>query len=376
VYRRLIEWTRRSPIMRGARSWIEPETRRKIVRTLRGRDRSATVNDALAGRAANMDDIEAYLVSRLRPLHVPLILISQAHRSGGTLLSQLFDGHPALAAHPHELKIGHPTAEEWPSLDPALGPEKNFRMLFEPRTIRFLRNGYIKGERASESLACFNVPKLQYESFMSLFRSSPPSDQRAILDYYFTAYFSAWLNYQGTLDEKQLVTAFAPRFAYEEASVTAYFDCYPDGRLIQIVRDPKTWYPSAKHHEDRGSAQPEPEEILQAWCQSAESIVRNKARFGDRVIVLRFEDLIGKIEPTMRYLARDLSIAFHPILLEPTFNGQAIRANSSFAVEQSGVIIAPLTRANMLSEAERQLIEGRCRGLYESALGPAAVIAA
>lgn len=61
MYRRLIEGARHNPIVRGARDWIEPETRRKIVRTLRGRDRSSTVNDALAGRAANMDDIEAYL---------------------------------------------------------------------------------------------------------------------------------------------------------------------------------------------------------------------------------------------------------------------------------------------------------------------------
>lgn len=376
MYRHLIEWSRRNPILRGAHEWMTPETRQKIVRTLRGRDRSATINDALAGRVANIDDIEAFLVARLKPLHAPLILISQVHRSGGTLLSQLFDGHPALAAHPHELKIGHPTAEDWPRLDPALGADKNFRMLFEPRTVRFLRDGYIKGERAAESLACFNVPRLQYRIFASLFGSKSPGDQRAILDYYFTAYFSAWLNYQGSLERKQWVTAFAPRFAHDETSVTSFFESYPDGRLIQIVRDPKTWYPSAKHHEDRGSAELRPEEILQAWCNSAESIVRNKARFGDRVIVLRFEDLVGKTEPTMRHLARELGIAFNPILLEPTFNGQTIRANSSFAVEQSGVIKAPLERANMLSDAERGLIEGRCRGLYDSALGPAAVIPA
>jgi hypothetical protein len=33
----------------------------------------------------------------------PMILISQIQRSGGTLLSRLFDSHPAIHAHPYEL---------------------------------------------------------------------------------------------------------------------------------------------------------------------------------------------------------------------------------------------------------------------------------
>ena len=35
----------------------------------------------------------------------PLVLISQIARSGGTLLSQLFDMHPECHVHPHELKL-------------------------------------------------------------------------------------------------------------------------------------------------------------------------------------------------------------------------------------------------------------------------------
>ncbi|MEJ2731377.1 MAG: hypothetical protein P8185_23185, partial [Deltaproteobacteria bacterium] len=34
----------------------------------------------------------------------PLALISQAQFSGGSLLSHLFDGHPQLHVHPHELQ--------------------------------------------------------------------------------------------------------------------------------------------------------------------------------------------------------------------------------------------------------------------------------
>ena len=36
----------------------------------------------------------------------------------GTLLSQLFDGHPECHAHPHELRIGSPTSRHWPPTRP------------------------------------------------------------------------------------------------------------------------------------------------------------------------------------------------------------------------------------------------------------------
>ena len=59
---------------------------------------------------------------RVRLEHVvevrePLVLVSQVQRSGGTLLSQLFDGHPECHAHPSEIYIGHPRKWDWPPLD-------------------------------------------------------------------------------------------------------------------------------------------------------------------------------------------------------------------------------------------------------------------
>ena len=41
----------------------------------------------------------------------PMILISQIEPSGGTLLSRLFDAHPACFAHPYELSWGR--SENW-----------------------------------------------------------------------------------------------------------------------------------------------------------------------------------------------------------------------------------------------------------------------
>jgi len=44
--------------------------------------------------AAEYAQVSAVRIGRLVEVREPLVLISQIQRSGGSLLSQLFDGHP------------------------------------------------------------------------------------------------------------------------------------------------------------------------------------------------------------------------------------------------------------------------------------------
>jgi hypothetical protein len=81
--------------------------------------------------SSTLDDIHQACQKTLTPITSPLVLISQIQRSGGTLLSQLFDGHPQLHAHPHELKIGFPKKHIWPKLDMRDSPKLWFEALFE-----------------------------------------------------------------------------------------------------------------------------------------------------------------------------------------------------------------------------------------------------
>ena len=63
---------------------------------------------ALREGRSHLEKLYRISLENMIPITAPIALISQIQRSGGTLLSQLFDGHPEIYAHPDELKIGHP----------------------------------------------------------------------------------------------------------------------------------------------------------------------------------------------------------------------------------------------------------------------------
>jgi hypothetical protein len=333
-------------------------------------------NHALSGRAANFKDVEDFVVEHPVRLALPVVLISQVQRSGGSLLGQLFDGHPEVAAYPHELKFALSVPDRWPQIDPALGPSRNFRSLMDLNFPRFVRRGFTKGDRNPVRHRFLLITRVEYAVFERLWREKPADGPRTILDYYFTSFFNGWLNYQGDLTRKRLITAFAPRFAHFDDNMDRFFECYPEGRLIQVVRDPRSWYPSARKHVQSGLAEKSPEFAADKWCGSARSMLRNRARFGDRVIILRFEDLIGLTEATMRALCGLLGIGYDPVLLEPTFNGQPMRANSSFEVDRAGIIDAPLSRERVLTGEERRMIEARCGALYDEVAAASLVVGA
>jgi hypothetical protein len=81
------------------------------------------------------------------PVNLPLLLISQVQRSGGTLLSQLFDAHPQILAFPSEL---HGAKRGWPNLTGALPDLARFLTRHDRMFGKFARGGYSKFAQVDE----------------------------------------------------------------------------------------------------------------------------------------------------------------------------------------------------------------------------------
>jgi hypothetical protein len=270
------------------------------------------------------------------PINCPLVLISQISRSGGTWLSQLFDHHPQLWAHPLELRFGRSLKWDWPELSSLGNPEDVWHALrYAKAEERFGAGTYFKGNDQTHPML-FSV-ELQHALFLQLAANRAPSSDREWLDTYFTSFFAAWLDYQRRYGPKRNVVAFTSMLALSPASMAQFRQVYPDGWLVSIIREPLGWYASIKQR-STGAAKLKstqrhyagPDEAEATYLSNVQAIHDNRALFGDRFLLADYGDLVSDVEATMKTIATRLGLDWHPALTRQTFNGMAIQPNTAF----------------------------------------------
>ena len=328
--------------------------------------RYADYRAAMKGRIANSEAVLERLKESCQTVSCPLILISQVQRSGGSLISQLFDGHSEILAHPHELKIGYPKKFIWPPIDPGFSADKQFKILFERPTIEMSQFGYVKGKKDRNRKNFFFFPQIQREIFRNAIGNlDGPATSRDVLNAYFTSYFNSWLNLRSHISDAKFITGFVPVLSSDEGNMRKFWNAYPDGYLVSIIRSPLSWYPSVNRLSD-GTKFTDIHLAARSWNQSTESALREKKSRGDRVIIVHFDDLLANTEGVMRHICDRLSLPFQKIVTRPTFNGELMGANTSFDKVQPGTVSsAPLNRDRHLSNEDRKYLQKHCMPLYE-----------
>lgn len=336
------------------------------------RARKKARSKALRDDGSHLRDLYRICLANITPVIAPIALISQIQRSGGSLLSQLFDGHPEIYAHPDELKIGYPKKYIWPKIDLNDGPEQWFGILFEEGVINHFKEGYKKGHKSDTMYPFVFLPPLQKKIFMAYIASVELVTLREVFNAYMTSYFGAWLNHQNNYGTKKFITGFTPRLSVQKENMQYFFEIYPDGRLISIIRDPRNWFPSAHRH---GSKKYRDVKVaLKQWNESALAMIRNNETYKGRATFIRFEDLISKTEPVMRYLSEFLRIEFDDILLKPTFNKLPMAANTSFNAEETGIVNRTLFRYKTLAQEQIDIIDEITGAVYQQILNAAVAI--
>ena len=301
------------------------------------------------------EDLSRICLEHVSPVTSPLALISQIQGSGGSFLNHLFDGHPELHTHPHELMIGYPEKHHWPKIDLNDRPENWFGILFEDIVSKYNQEGYVKGKEDRETFPFVFIPALQKKIFLDYMDSVQSITARDVCNGYLTSYFGAWLNNQNYNGLKKFITAFNQKLATTRENMESFFEVYPDGRLISLIRDPKNWFPFVrtqwpKRYEDVSLA-------LNQWNECAQAMLWNKETYGDRVCLIKCEDLLSKTEAVMRYLADFLGIEFDDILLRPTFNTLPMKVNTNFNGEGHDLKDSPFRNARTSTGQELDTIE-------------------
>ena len=309
-----------------------------------------------------LQNLRRICLEHISPVTSPLALLSQIEGSGGSYLNQLFDGHSELHVHPHELMIGYPKKHLWPKIDLDDRPERWFGILFEDIVDEYNREGYKRGGEDNETFPFIFIVSLQREIFLNYLDSIQSITLRDVFNAYMTSYFGAWLSNQNYNGPKKAVTAFSSNLAMTKENVELFFEVYPEGRLISLVRDPKNWSVAVRRHQPKRY-----EDMSLAahqWNESAQAALRNKERYDDRVCLIKFEDVVSKTRAVMLYLAEFLSIEFEDILLVQTFNTLPLEIDTSFQGEDHGEVSSHSSREESGTAEELNTIERLTSEIY------------
>ena len=306
------------------------------------------------------------------PLYQPLVLISQVQRSGGTLLSQLFDGHRQCWAHPDELMFGNPV--KWELEEAVFNYDRRTLRHLSPQGLRACarKRKYLKAHSRSGKYE----PEFRFDyswfrrRFHEICSSVPDPEARDVAAAYFGAFFEAWETANGQIapDEKRLITVFTPRVGMLPRSIDVFRHLWPAGVLINVCRDPVDWYASARRHYPREYV--DLESSLDLWQSSTRSaidaVVHSSGARSHLGHLVLFDDLISNTVAVMDELASRLGIENLPSLYNPTVGGHAVQSNSSFR-STHGIDQSTLDRRSDLSDDQIRHIRRASSDLYEQA---------
>ena len=290
-------------------------------------------------------------------IKLPLILITQIQRSGGTLCSRLFDGHSELLSYPDELKIATPKWKwkEFNRLYVQYNSIGNFaRTKFYSKQDTAIWNKKYKFK--------FNIDKQRI--LYNFFSKSNNLNDRHKLNSYFTSFFHSFDNYshKNKLSKKKFITAFCPRINISKLSTNKFFKIYKDGYLITIIRDPENWFASAKIHAKKYS---KINDALKIWEKSTLSSISLKKKFPDRVILIHFNDLVTSPKKVMQKICNFIGIKYEKILNLPTFNSKPILSNSSFKSKE-GIIDKETIKRNKIIKLKNNKIFKKYMVIYKN----------
>ena len=345
---------------------ITEEKRIKLERYLKDGPRRKMIRKVSDDKTSHLEDILQICLQHISPVTAPLSLVSQISCSGGLLLTRLLDGHSKLHAYPHVFAVDVPNKGSWPKIDIKRKPEEWLNTFSKAIAVTGIREGFKQGKEDNARFPLIYLPILEKQIFIKYLESVQPLNTRHVFDAHMTACFGAWLNYQNHGPDKKFITTYAPGLTLQNEAINNFFEIYPDGRLISIIRDPVHWFSSASRREPQIYG--DIESALGHWKKNVRATMEVREKFADRVCIIQFESLIDRTESVMRHLANFLGITYEDILLEPTFNGIPIQSASSQNTANSDIKFHSFIESKTIDKDQRVLIEKTTAAEYQSAL--------
>jgi hypothetical protein len=334
------------------------------------------------------------------------VYVTGLMKTGSTLLLALLDGHPELLVYPDEPSFERLFGREYADRDELV---RDF-MFGTPNPLHF--NRFVQEELLAPSgfsprdwRAVPNLPALDELGRGALaeqieLRGVEPGAH----EFDVVAYHQALADELSALrdvDRRGAVVATAralavgagraetpparwlfkqPLSTFRRSSFEWFFGAFPRGSAVVLVRDPRAYVMSLLDYVDRNtggrwSALARASYFVRRLATLEDdyrSFASTPAEYGsDRVLVVRYEDLITDTERAMRELARFLGLRFDPSLVTPSKAGGRVRVPTATRDGGDRVYTGSLDRYRRdLGRARVAMVDAAIHSILESPACP------
>ena len=250
-----------------------------------------------------------------------LVMLGAMYENGGNTTHRHLDGHPELFVYPFESQIGtrlvndqfsamFPNKYRWPVFDLASDPAADFRSIIDEEAKIRSRTPFVSKFREWS----FDMSDVERsERFQQLVRSRGRSRPGNVLSF-FEATFDCWKDLRRSGRERFWV-GYSPVLVVDAELILAEL---PDAHFVHVVRNPWSAYAETRRRPLPLSRST----YVTQWVINQQMAASARARFPDRMHIIRFEDVVRDPASAFGDLCGALGIDEHDrSLTRPSWNG-------------------------------------------------------
>jgi len=255
-----------------------------------------------------------------------LLMLSAGFEHGGNVTLRLLDGHPELYVYPFESQLGNRHTVDYlsslerfqyryPEFPAGLSIIELYELFYDEELKTLLR----KPNSTKFSKVDLKMDEeLRIQHFCKILEGQDLT-RANIVAAFFKATFQAWTNYKES-DRNHTYVGYSPIIGIDAHKIL--FD-FPNAHIVHVVRNPLSAYSDTKKR-------PFPlpfEQYIMSWNLYHHLLLMQQSQNPDRITIVRYEDIIGDTEKTLRMICERIGLEFSDTLLYPSFNGLDITNN-------------------------------------------------
>jgi hypothetical protein len=291
-----------------------------------------------------------------------LLMIGAMYENGGNTTHRFLDGHPQLYVYPFESQPGtglvrdelasmFPLKYRWPTFALHATPEQDYRAIIDEEAKVRARTPFVSKFRDWPFELDDDERMRIYCEFVARSGRSRADNVAA----FFRATFEAWSNFKRS-GKEEVYVGYSPIIGIDADKILGDL---PGAHVLHVVRNPWSAYADTKtravplnlHH------------YMLGWTLNQHLVLLHRRRFGDRIHVVRAEDVmidsVTTLGPVLDRLGLDPQAAS---MQRPSWNGTALEQ-----VYPWGTIRTPTPQANRATAEELNEHE---KAAVEAAAGP------